>query len=200
MEPLGSEVPVEIDVRVVATTQTDLAAEVEAGRFRQDLFYRIAVVALELPPLRARVDDLGELVPALIERVAQRAAVAPRPISAAALRRLAEHAWPGNVRELENALERVLVLVRSKDTPGTAGEPIAPEEFEFLDRAARGVAQEVAGTALRHGLTVDELARAMMERALAEHHGNVSAAARSVGLTRRAFDYRMAQRSAEDSA
>ena len=100
--------------------------------------------------------------------------------------RLAAHSWPGNVRELENALERVLAVPSSTD-----GAPIGAAELDFLERSREGGAAEVAQSALRMGLSVDDVTRAMMERALEEHRGNVSAAARAIGLTRRAFDYRL---------
>ena len=204
VEPLGSDEAVPVDVRVVATTNKDLRAEVEAERFREDLYYRLAVVTLELPPLRARTADLGELASLLTDRICERSRLRPRELSAAALRRLEGHPWPGNVRELENALERVLVLgsVPAVDGDGGRDAPVAIEagELDFLGEACRGGAEEVARQALAQGLTVDRLTVAMMERALAEHRGNVSAAARQVGLTRRAFDYRMAHRGDKKTA
>ena len=108
-----------------------------------------------------------------------------------------EHSWPGNVRELENALERVLVL--SENGEDGLPRPVQAEELAFLREANRGVEEEVALQALSHGLTVDRLTLAMMDRALEEQRGNVSAAARQVGLTRRAFDYRMARSEGEAS-
>ena len=194
VEPLGAEAALPVDVRVIATTNRALADEVAAGRFREDLFYRLAVVTLEVPPLRARVEDIVPVAQGLIERVAERAGVAPRTLSEEAADALREHSWPGNVRELENALERALVL----RGPGNT-DAIAAEELAFLEEVAHGVADEVAGRALSHGLTVDAVTQAMMERALAEQRGNVSAAARQVGLTRRAFDYRMARGQEEEA-
>jgi len=186
VEPLGAEAGVPVDVRVVATTGVPLEAAVEAGRFRSDLYYRLAVLPLEVPPLRLRLDDLGALAENLLGCVAARTGTRARPFGAGALERLARHPWRGNVRELENAIERVLVL-------GHGGEdPIQPEDLSFLEEGLAGAADELARSALALGLTVEQLTRAMMERALQEHRGNVSAAARSVGLTRRAFDYRMA--------
>ena len=183
VEPLGGEAPIPVDVRVVATTNRDLRSEVEEGRFRLDLYYRLAVLSLILPPLRTRVDDLSLLTQHLLVQVAERAGVAPRVLSAEALERLGRHPWPGNVRELENALERVLVL-------GSEG-PIRAAEFDFLTEELEGVEDDLARRALANGFTIDGVALAMMRRALEEERGNVSAAARRVGLTRRAFDYRM---------
>ena len=185
VEPLGADHPIPVDVRVVATTNRDLRQEVDEGRFRLDLYYRLAVLSLELPPLRARPEDLPELAGHLVGAVAARARVRERPLTDEALAALAAHPWPGNVRELENALERVLVL-------GGEG-PVGAEELAFLSESLRGVEDELARRALANGSTIDSLALAMMRRALEEERGNVSAAARRVGLTRRAFDYRMAR-------
>jgi len=185
VEPLGSEKAIPIDVRILATSSADLTARVAEGRVRSDLYYRLAVVPLEVPPLRARLEDLPELVALLSESVSARIGLPPRPISPEALARLADHAWPGNVRELENALERVTVL--------GAGEsrPVEPEEFDFLDESVAGVADELAARALAHGLGVETIEKAMIQAAFAQHRGNLSAAARQIGLTRRAFEYRL---------
>jgi two-component system response regulator PilR (NtrC family) len=186
IEPLGGEAQ-PVDVRLVATTGRDLLADVRAGSFREDLYFRVAVVTLEIPPLRSRREDIALLAPVLLETVAARVGVPARTLAPEALERLRTHPWPGNARELENALERVLVL----DGQARSDAPIGAEAFDFLAESAHGRAHEVALTALRSGLTADEVVRAMMERALEECRGNVSAAARRVGLTRRAFDYRM---------
>ena len=200
VEPLGAEEPVPVDVRVVATTNRDLRALAEEGEFRQDLYYRLAVVTLEVPPLRARLGDLDELVEELTGRVAERLGVPRRPLTPDARERLGAHPWPGNVRELENALERVLVLSpRAEAGAPTEGPAIEPEELAFLAESTAGVAEDLARQALAGGLGVDQIALAMMEQALEEERGNVSAAARRVGLTRRAFDYRMS-RSGDDAA
>ncbi len=190
VEPLGAEAPVPVDVRVVATTHRDLRQAVEEGEFREDLYFRLAVVVLEVPALRSRREDLPQLVESLTRGVAKRLKLTPRPYLPGALERLRNHPWPGNVRELENAIERVQVLRKSPD-----GEvlPVSELELGFLEEACRGVAESLAQEALRHGLTVDAISQTMMERALEEQKGNVSAAARQVGLTRRAFDYRIAR-------
>ena len=197
VEPLGAETSIPIDVRIVASSTTPLERLVESGHFRPDLFYRLAVLSLEVPPLRRRLEDLPALANEFLARVAERVSVPPRTLSAGALEALRAHPWPGNVRELENALERVLVL-GGEEHP--AGAEITAEELAFLGASRVGAAADLARQALALGLTVDTLARAMMERALEEHRGNVSAAARTVGLTRRAFDYRMAQPEAESGA
>ena len=196
VEPLGAEDPVPIDVRIVVTTAVDLPREVEAGRFRADLYYRLAVVELAVPPLRDPAGELGALAESLIGSIADRLGVPVRPVSSEALARLEAHPWPGNVRELENTLERVLVL-------GTraAGAAIDATELEFLGEAVDGIADDIAQRALAHGLTLEDLERSVLAAALAESRGNVSAAARKIGLTRRAFEYRWSRAGgAEESA
>ncbi len=191
VEPLGSEESHEVDVRLVSTTSAALRPLIEAGEFREDLYFRLAVIPIVVPTLRARQDDLEALTAALTAAVAQRAGVRPRPLSPAAADLLRAHAWPGNVRELENALERVLVLVPGRQAKANQEvAEIQAEELSFLGEACVGIVDDVAERALKHGLTVEDVTQAMMRRALLEHRGNVSAAARQVGLTRRAFDYR----------
>ncbi len=196
VEPLGGEESHPVDVRLVCTTQRDLEREVAKGRFRGDLYFRIAVIPLEVPPLRARLEDLAGLVDHLGERIARERGVPCRELSPDALEALHAHAWPGNVRELENALERALVLAPGDN--GSAPAPLEASAFEFLSAVAHGVATELSDRALAHGLTVDEMERAMLESAMSQHAGNASAAARQVGLTRRAFEYRL-RRSREAS-
>ncbi len=191
VEPLGAEQPVPVDVRVVATASRDLQLDVQAGRFREDLYYRLAVVVLHVPPLRERRAQLPELAREIGARVARRVGVPERVLSTQAMERLAAHAWPGNVRELENALERVMVLAHPERAGGP--EPVAAEEFDFLDDAVSGAAERVARDALSNGLTLDQVAHAMFDAALEEQHGNLSGAARSLGLSRRAFDYRLSK-------
>jgi len=187
VEPVGAERPVPIDVRVVATSSRNLRELVAAGQFRPDLFWRIAVVELELPPLRARSEDVPELARRRIAALCRERGVPVRELSAAAEASLVAHPWPGNVRELENTLERVFALAPE------ANGPIEAHELEFLAVALAGQSQEVAQRALSHGLSLEAVERALIETALREQRGNVAAAARQLGLTRRAFDYRVSR-------
>jgi DNA-binding NtrC family response regulator len=187
IEPLGAETSVPIDVRVLATSQRDPRQDVELGQLRADLYYRLAVLTLEVPPLRARPGDLPLLVDALSSRIAAKLGVARRALSSGAEERLRRHAWPGNVRELENAIERVLVL------PAAPGAPIAAEELDFLELTRSGALEELAERALANGVTLADLEHAMLRRALEAARGNVARAARTVGLSRRAFEYRLAR-------
>jgi len=195
VEPLGAEQGEPVDLRLVVTTQRDLRAAVEEGRFRSDLYFRLAVVPLEVPPLRARLDDLPLLVDALSLRIAQERHIPIKRLSGAALARLAEHAWPGNVRELENALERAQVLGSAVDQA-----ELGADAFGFLEESTRGAAGEVAVRALALGLTLADLESALLLASLEQQGDNISAAARQVGLTRRAFEYRLERARADAGA
>jgi DNA-binding NtrC family response regulator len=184
VEPLGAERALPVDVRILATSAAPLGERVRARKFREDLYYRLAVVRIALPALRSRANDVPHIARGLIERAAVRASVARRELSAPAAARLAAHAWPGNLRELENAVERVLVLA------GSGSEPIAAAEFDFLAESVAGVPERLAREALAHGVTLERLELALFDEAVRETRGNVTAAARLVGLTRRAFDLR----------
>ncbi len=150
IEPLGAGAPILVDVRVIAATNKDLRSEIAAGRFREDLYYRLSVLPIPIPPLRERRED----VPALVEQLAQRATddnnFRPRRFSPAALAALAARPWPGNVRELSNVIERALILapgdvVELEDLPGadaTTATPAgswlgAPTLREFKERSER---------------------------------------------------------------
>jgi two-component system response regulator FlrC len=190
VEPLGAEAVVPIDVRIVATTALDLADEVARGRFRQDLYFRLAVVRLTVPPLRARPEALPGLAVELGAEVAARLGVPPRVLTPAALQRLAAHPWPGNVRELENALERAHVLAGARGAARPDTGDLDGADFDFLGEGLVGAARGVARAALAQGLGAEELLAALVAEALAAERGNASAAARRLGLTRRAFDQR----------
>ncbi len=166
--PLGGK-PIPIDVRIISATHQDLAVAVRSGRFREDLFYRLGVVPLALPPLRERLADIVELAEFFLSLFGTPA----RRLSAEAAALLLAHPWPGNVRELRNAMERAAVLGRRP--------VVGVEELAFL-RVAAPVAVEAAGTDLP--AAVERLERAMISRALAEASGNRSEAARRLGIHR----------------
>ena len=183
VEPVGAERPVKVDVRVVATSARDLRASVAAGMLRSDLYWRVAVLEIALPPLRARSEDIVPLAEALIASAGSRRTLAPQ-----AAERLVAHPWPGNVRELENAIQRVLAL------GGDEGRLIEAAELDFLAAEVAGRAEELAQRALALGITADALEDALITAALREQRGNIAAAARQVGLSRRALEYRIARR------
>jgi len=127
-ERVGGTRPIRVDVRFVAATNTDLERAMKEGRFRQDLYYRLNVVTLALPPLRERKEDVEPLARHFVEKYSTELKRSPKPISPAALAMLTRYDWPGNVRELENAIERAVVLsvgteIGPKDMPILRGEP-----------------------------------------------------------------------------
>ena len=122
-ERVGSNVPIKIDMRVIAATNRDLAAEVEKGRFREDLYYRLNVIHIHMPPLRERKEDIPLLVEHFLDKYRYEPGAIPTTISEEALARLVDYDWPGNVRELENAIERAVVLA--------CGNPIIVEHLPF---------------------------------------------------------------------
>jgi transcriptional regulator with PAS, ATPase and Fis domain len=180
---LGATAARKVDVRVVAATNRTLTDEIAAGRFREDLFYRLAVALLKLPPLRERAGDLGLLVDALWARVAGEDLPAPggdhKKLSAGARNVLLGHAWPGNVRELANTLRRAALW---SDGPTVT----ADEMREALLPAASPRRVEVLDRPLGQGLDLQELlgdvARHYLQRAMSEAHDNKTRAAELVGL------------------
>jgi two-component system NtrC family response regulator len=181
---VGSARETTVDVRVVAATNRDLAAEVAAGRFRQDLYYRLNVVPLTLPPLRERREDLPMLVDHFAARAARRHALRVPRFPPTVLRRLIEHSWPGNVRELANVVERLILLAET----GEVAERDLPPELTgaAVERAPDGAFRLPAA-----GLKWEEHERSVLHQALALAHGNRARAARLLDLPYKAFLYRL---------
>jgi two-component system response regulator HupR/HoxA len=130
IRPLGSSETRKVDVRIIAATNRDLRKEVEAGRFREDLYYRLRVVELEMPPLRARREDIPVLAHAFLDRSSRRMSRELKGFTNAAMDRLTGYPWPGNVRELENEIERIVALAGRADAVGV----------EMLSEHIRGAA------------------------------------------------------------
>ena len=172
--PLGSTRPVPVDVRLIAATNREMDTEVRAGRFRADLYYRLNVVHIEVPPLRARRDDIPLLVTHFIELYSQRYRVAPKRIAPEALARLTSHDWPGNVRELQNAIERSFALSASD----VITEAVLPPAL--TGRARRFPLERSDGSLP----TLDEAEGRLIAAALAESGGNKNEAARRLGIDR----------------
>ncbi len=163
-----------MDVRVLAATNRDLEAAVERGTFREDLFYRLDVVPLRLPPLRERVEDIPILVEYLVDRFAKQTGKRIRNIERQTMQRLTAYDWPGNVRELQNVIERALVLVE--------GETFAIEESWLTKK--RG----------RTGSTLADGEKAMIEAALTESQGRVAGprgAAAKLGIPRQTLEWKI---------
>jgi transcriptional regulator with PAS, ATPase and Fis domain len=170
VEPLGGVEPVPVDVRVVAATHRDLAEMVERGEFREDLYYRINVMRLELPPLRERREDIPLLVEHFIERFNRLQERDIVGVSDEVLALLMNHDFPGNARELENIVEHAFVLCRSSVI-----------ELEHLPPE---ISREVASLppSLRTGLTLEEMEKLIIADALRRHDGNRKAAAEELGI------------------
>ena len=135
-EPVGSAKTVKVDVRIIAATNRDLAAEVQAGRFREDLYYRLSVFPLRLPPLRERPDDIARLAGAFAERIGRRLGKRFAPLTPECIRKLHAYPWPGNVRELENVMERAAVTSRGSRLNLDRALPDLPVELEGTPAAA----------------------------------------------------------------
>ena len=182
---VGSNTATTVDTRIVAATNRGLDDMVKEGRFREDLLYRLAVVQLDLPPLRERRDDILPLAVHFIAHFAQRHALTAKPLSEGARRALLAHAWPGNVRELRNAIERALVLadgevIEKSDLPPAVTDSVAP-----ITPSDAALAELPYAEARDRAL--DAFDRAFLTAALERHGGNVSATARALGLHRQSL-------------
>ncbi len=178
---VGSTASIPVDVRILAATNRSLARLMQEGRFREDLFYRLNVLTISLPPLRERTTDIPQLVQHFIARHAARSGKKVRAVEARALAALMGYRWPGNVRQLESAIERAILmsegpLLTVEDLPVEVrpGGPEGPVGFHLPDT----------------GLSFEALERSLLKQALAKG-GNVSRAARLLGMSRRTFQYRL---------
>lgn len=218
VRPVGAVSEVPLDVRIISATHRDLATEVAAGRFRQDLYYRLNVIQIRVPPLRERSDDLPELCTRVLERIAADTGLTQIPrLTVQALEHLARYDFPGNVRELENLLHRALALSgaaqicvddlelpRGQARAGEGGWGVAPPASTALQATqppGAAVADTGAPPASLADLAIptdlvgylDEVERAVLVRALERHRYNRTAAGSSMGLTLRQMRYRMAR-------
>jgi two-component system response regulator HydG len=185
VRPVGGDHEVPIDVRIVAATNRDLESDVEAGRFRQDLFYRIYVVRIEMPPLRARGNDVLELAQHALIRFARAAGKPVTGISAAAAEKILAYDWPGNVRELHNAIERAVALTRY--------EELTVDDLPEKVRDYRSSHVIVAGDDPEQLPTMDEVERRYVLRVMDRVQGNKALAARILGFDRKTL-YRKLER------
>jgi DNA-binding NtrC family response regulator len=165
----------------------DLRAALEEGRFREDLYYRLNVVPISIPPLRARKEDIPFLALHFVRKLSQDLGIQPKEISPGAMDRLVDHPWPGNVRELENTIERSLVLA--------AGDILQAADIR-LEAPRTQTPQHNNGAPeplLPDGETLEHWEQMMIREALRRANGNKSQAARMLGLTRNALRYRLSQ-------
>jgi len=180
---VGGNQTLNADVRLISATHQDLAAKIAAGAFREDLYYRLNVVSLSIPPLRERREDIPPLVDHFVARFARENRKAVQGVSREAMDQLLKYDYPGNVRELENIIERAVVLARgelvtTEDLP--FGRPHAPLEAAGGPDAARSLRQ-----------AVEDLERRMIREALKEAGGNQSRAAERLGLSERMLRYKL---------
>ncbi|MFM9107008.1 MAG: sigma 54-interacting transcriptional regulator, partial [Chloroflexota bacterium] len=185
-ERVGGSVSVKIDTRVISATNKVLPQEIEAGRFREDLYYRLNVIAIYLPPLRDRIEDIPLLVEHFIGKHRFRAGEGPSRISQSAVRLLMEYHWPGNVRQLENVIERAVVLSQGGLITGEHIDLAGADNRRFLD-----IAQ-----AVRKGASLSELLanveRQAIQEALNQTDGDRIAAAALLQVDLPSFQERLA--------
>lgn len=212
-ERIGSNTPIKVDIRVIAATNRDLAEEVDEGNFREDLYYRLNVIHIHMPPLRDRMDDIPQLVEHFLAKYRAKPDAIPTPISQEAVARLLEHDWPGNVRELENAIERAVVLSRGNtimpehlplaespvsaggrarsrkaDAKAAASKNGGPDEVEVAAGGTNGTGDGAVNGEHANGSfkeAVESLERKLIAEALERNGGNRSKAAEELGIYRR---------------
>ncbi len=185
VRPVGGKTTMKIDVRVIAATNRDLRQMTTEGRFREDLYYRIAVIGITMPPLRDRADDIPAIVGHCMKRATKELGLAAKPIDDDAMEAMTNYAWPGNVRELDNEVKKALTLsgerITLKDlSPQVAGAHEAHGPEPAL--VGGGVAVEIEGGKLKDNLERTE--KALIERALEKNHGNQTRAAKDLGISR----------------
>ncbi len=180
IERLGSSLPIKVDIRVICATNKDLQKLVEQNRFRDDLYYRLNVINIHMPPLRDRKEDIAALVEHFLAKHRYSATAQPAAISEEALKRLTEHGWPGNVRELENVVERAVVLSR--------GQVITSRELPFGDHEAGEHEDENDDASVERSFfkkSVSQFEKDLIMKALKDAVGNRSKAAEMLGIYRR---------------
>jgi len=180
-ERVGGTQSIKVEVRLVAATNRDLAAEVKAGRFREDLFYRLNVVAVTLPPLRRRKGDIPALAAHFIEKYGKSYGKEIEGLAPGTLNALLSHDWPGNVRELENAIERAVVLCK--------GTQLTADDLPATLRGPRPAGRDVGG--LIPGASLQEIEREAILRTLELVGGSTGRAAEMLGISVRKIQYRL---------
>jgi DNA-binding NtrC family response regulator len=182
-ERLGGTRTLKVDVRLVAATNRDLRAALEEGTFREDLYYRLNVVPIDIPPLREHTEDIPDLVQLFIERFSRGSGKPVTAIRPEALQRLMEFHWPGNVRELENVIERACAMAK--------GSVLELEDIRLEPARPRPALE--SGALLPEGFTLEQWEDELIREALRRTAGNKSRAARMLGLSRNALRYRLSR-------
>src|SRR5579862_7784988 len=191
-ERLGGTKTHKVDVRLVAATNRDLRAALEEGTFREDLYYRLNVVAIDIPPLRDHKEDIPPLANYFLERYAKESAKNITAITPEAMKRLVEYHWPGNVRELQNIIERGVAL--------SSGTTLDAADIYLDDPAKRSSAPGSSPYVLPSGVTLEQWEDETIREALRHANGNKSQAARALGLSRNALRYRLSKLGVPDPA
>jgi DNA-binding NtrC family response regulator len=183
IDKVGATSTVEVDVRIIAATHRDLQSMIEDAVFRQDLYYRLAVITLEIPPLRERADDIPELVQNLFVKIKAKQNRNDLRLDASLLPYFCGYRWPGNVRELENVLERLVVL--------TMGDEVRLSDLPESLRVQRPVLEALHLDLPPQGISLEAVEKELISRALAKFEGNQTQAARYLDISRRTLIYRM---------
>ncbi|MEW6319862.1 MAG: sigma 54-interacting transcriptional regulator [Acidobacteriota bacterium] len=182
--PVGETRPQRVDVRVIAATNADLEQRVAEGKFREDLYYRLSVIRIHVPPLRQRREEIPHLSTFFLREASERLGKPDVQLSSEVLDLFSQYYWPGNVRQLRNEVQRAVAMAPAGGTIGP--EHLSPELTAVSAQSTPGV---LPGVSLRGGQTlasvVDDLERTLIRDTLARHRGNISETARSLGLTRR---------------
>lgn len=195
IERLGSNDSIPVDVRIVSATHRPLEQEIEKGNFRADLFYRLRVVTIDIPPLRDRREDIPLLAEQFTRTAAERYSLPLRQIAPSALRRLVDYDWPGNVRELKNTIDRAAIMAEGEEL---RAEDL-PEEIIPRTQKAMGAEQQAAGDGLSVPFTADfredrrEFERRYISRCLEHTQGNVTRAAEILGMHRQSLQHKLRQ-------
>lgn len=184
IEPLGSNTIIKVDVRVIAATSHDLKQLVADGKFRSDLYYRLNVLPIVLPPLRERVADLDALCEHLLEQIATRTGMPQRELAPSARAFLASYSWPGNVRELRNALEQAGMLTDSISLTAEDFATILPMDGGQLPNATASLASSAPASVRPLAEAVAELEKTLIKSTLENTRGNKAQAARLLGISR----------------
>ncbi|MFP5223910.1 MAG: sigma-54-dependent transcriptional regulator [Acidobacteriota bacterium] len=191
VEPLGSVKPVATDVRILAATNRDLRAEVAKGTFREDLYFRLAVLEIAIPPLRERLDDLPELTAHLLDKLGTRNKKTVRAVSPAFLDVLSRYPWPGNVRELENVLERAVILARSDTlTPDLLPPHLGTPDSAACIAACRTTLESAPANGSSPA-SFEEAERQTILAALDANEGHRERTADALGISRRTLQYKL---------
>ena len=208
---MGDNKPIKVNVRVISATNRDLEKAIQAGTFREDLYYRLKVVTVQMPALRDRREDIVPLTDHFRKLVAKQHAKAVKSVSPAVTRKLMAYDWPGNIRELGNIIERGVILTDTNDTIGvdaliigidessqnvnalsSTGSLIA-ESDAIANQANIDASTDWSDEIFRRGIGLEEAERILIDKAMTQAKGNVSKAARLLNMTRPALAYRLSK-------